>query len=353
MTVVRITTGTASDPLELSLAAYDQYIRIMHHFNRGVFVALLWAAAAWPSMAGSTELSDPVERERFRYYFDNPRYIETADLILNRTRTRLAKWLRDTLTYKPDIYLVGDMTEFNRLVGGRFPEWGAAAAITHKGRIVIKSPDRFNLNRRLEELLAHEYSHLALAHRTGIKSAPRWFDEGLAMMTSMEWNWSDNLAMSRAAVFGQLIPLVEIDNVNRFGEGKAHVAYSESYLAVFYLYDAYGTDAVNILLDQIAAGRSLDKALISSTGSNYADFQKEFRLYLLSRFNVTSLFMDTMWFWLALAMIVLIGVFLRYRKRRQYYRRWEEEERLHSTDFDYGDTDHPERVNDEDEPWRP
>jgi len=324
----------------------------MLRFARTILVAFVWVAVLCPYSDGSIDLSHPVERERFVFYFDNPRYIDKADSVLNQTRIRLAEWLRDSLTYKPDIFLTGDISEFKKLIGGRFPEWGAAAAVPYKRRIVIKSPDHFNLNRRLEELLAHEYSHLALAHRTGIKPAPRWFDEGLAMRTSREWSWSDNLAMSRAAVFGQLIPLAEIDRVNRFSEGKAHVAYAESYLAVYYFYDAYGTEAVNLFLDRIGAGEALDEALMASTGSNYADFNEEFRLYLLTRFNLTSLFMDTMWFWLALALIVLIGVFLRYRKRRQYYRKWEEEERLQSTDFDYGDPDNPEQTDDEDEPWR-
>jgi len=48
---------------------------------------------------------------------------------------------------------------------------------------------------------------------------------------------------------------------------------------------------------------------------------------------------------------VIIGFFLALRRRRQYYRKWEEEERLASTDFDYGDPDEPERPDD-DEPWR-
>ncbi|MCK4461083.1 MAG: LPXTG cell wall anchor domain-containing protein, partial [candidate division Zixibacteria bacterium] len=68
-------------------------------------------------------------------------------------------------------------------------------------------------------------------------------------------------------------------------------------------------------------------------------------------FNIATLFMDTMFFWLGLAMIVIIAAFLRYRKRRKYYKQWEEEEKLHSTDFDYGDPDNPEQIDD-DEPWR-
>ncbi len=92
-------------------------------------------------------------------------------------------------------------------------------------------------------------------------------------------------------------------------------------------------------------------ALMASTGSNYRDFDEEIRVYLRQRFNLIGLVADTMYFWLALAIIVVIGFILKMRKRRQYYKKWEEEEKLASTDFDYGDPDNPEDADD-DEPWR-
>lgn len=95
----------------------------------------------------------------------------------------------------------------------------------------------------------------------------------------------------------------------------------------------------------------MDAALLASTGSDYEGFEAEFRIFISERYNIVSLFADTMWLFLALAVVVVIGAFLRFRRRRQYFRKWEEEERLHSTDFDYGDPDTPEATDDE-EPWR-
>lgn len=294
----------------------------------------------------------PIQRRYFTYYLDNTHYLDEADSVLNATREELNGMLRDTLSYVPSVYIVGDLTRFKALVGGYFPDWGAAAAAPPRQLIAIKSPDRFNLNRSLPELLAHEYAHLALEHRTGVYSTPRWFQEGLAMLVSTEWSWSDNLAMGKAAVFRQLIPLADIDSVNRFTGGKAHVAYAESYLAVEYFFRAYGIDAVNIFLDTVASGGSIDSALMASTGSNYADFEKEFRATLVSRFNVASIFMDTIFFWIILAVVVLIGFFLQRRRRKRYHKQWDEYDTYHSTDFDYGDPDHPEKIDDDDEPWR-
>lgn len=323
-----------------------------------VCVWLLQALAC--SVIANTER---VENEHFVYYLSTPKLKPMVDSVLASTRERLQELLQDTLEYRPEIHIVDNQSEFDSLISGKFPDWGAAAAIPALRKIVIKSRYHFNVNRPLPELLAHEYSHLALAGRTGFYLAPRWFDEGLAMKVSQEWTWSDNLAMSKAAVFRQSLSLDTIEYVNRFGEGPAHVAYATSFLAVNYLYKQYGADAVNRMLDQIAQGRSIDSALMAATGSNYADFENEFRVYLDGRFNATSLLADTMYFWLALAFVLILGGYLQWRRRRAYYKKWEREEKYESKDFDYGDPDQPEKTDsdefedpddfdDDDEPWR-
>jgi hypothetical protein len=331
----------------ISKTAYIVTMSIATTLLRFVLGGLVLFAGA-VSVAAAPE---PIEREYFTYYLDNPRYLETTDSALTYARIRLADLLDDTLTYKPSIHIVGDLKEFNKLIRGRFPDWGAAAAFAERKLIAVKSPDKFNLGKSLDELLVHEYAHLAISHKTGLYSAPRWLHEGIAMFVSMEWSWSDNLAMNRAAVFGSFLTLRDIENLNRYNESQAHVAYAQSYLAVNYIYDNYGRNSLAVLLGELARGKSLSSALMASTGATGPEFENEFHEYLSKRFNIAMLFMDTMFFWLGLALIVVIAAVLRYRKRRQYYKQWEEDEKLHSTDFDYGDPDNPEQVDD-DEPWR-
>ncbi len=296
-------------------------------------------------------LPEQVARAHNDYYFDNPAYLDMADSVLERTRRELIRLVRDSLDYRAQVYLVESLEEFRELIRGKFPDWGAAAAFPPRHRIVIKSPDKFNLGKPLGMLLMHEYTHLVISHRTGLFDAPRWFEEGMAQYVSTEWSWSDNVAVSLATVTNQFIPLHDIEQLNRFNEAKAQVAYSESYIAVKYLFDTYGIESVNKFLDEIRRGGSFDEALTVSTGANYAEFETEFQTYWRSRFNVVTILADTMWLWLLLALIVVIGAFLRYRKRREYYKKWEREEKYQSTDFDYGDPDRPEEADD-DEPWR-
>ena len=316
------------------------------------FVYLLAALYLLCSVAVSASVDTLVEKKFFRYKFASRQIIPRADSILNSARLKMIKLVHDSLDYKPSIYVLNDISEFDRLIRGRIPDWGAAAAFPQRKLIAVKSPEAFPLGKSLNELLPHEYSHLLLHKRTGFKRSPRWLDEGLAMYISFEWGWSDNLAMSRAGTFGQFLSLKEIENLNRFKSPRAQIAYAQSYLAVEYLIREYGANTLNILLDNIALGKPIDEAMNNSIGGSYKEFEKEYRDFLSERYNLTSLFMDTSYFWIAMALVVVVAGFVRYRKRRQYYRKWEAEEKLQSTDFDYGDPDNPEQTDGEDEPWR-
>lgn len=324
------------------------YIHIMLRLRFWLLFFVFTVVPAAGSVAASSEAPTGA---LFRLYFDQPAYTAQADSVLQSTRKQLQTLLNNDLDFQCDVYLVETQDRFDSLIGGRFPDWGAAVAIPLWRRIVIKSPDRFPVNRPLEQLLRHEYAHLALAHRIGLGEVPRWFNEGLAMMVSMEWSWENSLTMSEATIIGGYVPLDEIERMNRFSESRARLAYAQSYLAVQYMFEEYGTDAVNLFLDEIASGHSTGDALMASVGSNSADFEHELHVYWRERFNFLTLLIDSMYFWLGLAVILIIGAALAFRRRRDYYRKWDEEEKLASTDFDYGDPDNPEEPDD-DEPWR-
>ncbi len=294
----------------------------------------------------------PIEKSHFIYYYDNTQYIPFSDSVLMESCQKMIQLLKDSIAYKPSVYLLNNLDDFNSLVGGKFPDWGIGVALPLKKMIVIKSPDSFNLNKSLQQLLAHEFAHLAVAHKSFLNEPPRWLNEGIAMYVSMEWSWSDNVAMGKAGIFGQFIKLQDIELVNRFYESKAQIAYAESYLAVKFMLKHYGTSSVRIFLEQISRNKSVDDAMYFATGSSMEEFQNDFNISLHKQFNYASLFMDTMFFWIALAIIVVYAFFLQYKKRRAYYKKWEEEEKLQSTDFDYGNSDNPEQIEDDDEAWR-
>lgn len=315
-----------------------------------LFIILLLFITAPVSGADSSDAI--IHRDHFIYHFDYPPFVQTADSALSVARQRLIELLRDSLDYLPEIYIADSQEEFRRIIGTAIPDWGAAVAMPYRQTVVIKSPARFPVGKSLRELLQHEYTHLALSERLGFGRAPRWLDEGLAMFLSSEWGWEDNISMTRAVLFNNLIPLDEIEKMNLFPEGKAHTAYAQSYLAVKYFLDNYGIKAFNIFLDSLSRRHSVDSALFAAIGATYEGYETEFFDYLRKRYTFMSLFIDTLYIWIILAAVVVIGFILNFLKKRRYYRRWEEEDRLQSRDFDYGDPTKPEATDDdENKPW--
>lgn len=304
-----------------------------------------------PAVLNADGENEFIERRYFLYSAPTTQFIDRIDSALTSARTELIEILGDSLTYRPKIYMRDNLQAFKELIGSAFPDWGAAAALPYREMIALKSPAHFRLGKSLRELVRHEYSHLALQHRLHHARAPRWLDEGVAMYIAFEWGLGNNLAMSRAVILNSLVPLRDIENMNRFPEGRAQTAYAESYLAVKYLLDEYGVESFNILLDNLKTRKSIDAAFMAAVGGDFNEFEKEFFDYLKARYNLMSLFGDLYFLWIFLAAVVLVGFVLRYFRKRRYYRKWEEEEKYQSSDFDYGDPDNPEQIEDEDKPW--
>jgi len=314
----------------------------------------LWAAIAivFVLAAGAFGQDEEfVERQYYYYSAPTKQFMKTIDSAVASARSRLYVLLGDTLKYKPKIYIKDNMEDFRKLIGTAFPDWGAAAALPYREMIALKSPAHFRLGKSLYELVKHEYAHLALQDRLYHSRAPRWLDEGIAMYTAVEWGWGNNLTMSRAVVFNSLIRLGEIEKMNRFSEGRAQIAYAESYQAVKYLLDEYGVETLNILLDNLRDMKSIDEALLGSVGATQEEFGNEFFEKIKTRYNIMSLFGDLYFLWIFLALVIVVGFILKTRKKRKYYKKWEEEEKYHSTDFDYGNPENPEEYDDEDKPW--
>ena len=125
-----------------------------------------------------------------------------ADSVVKVTRDRLQELIGPFEIDSLDIHIVTSEKRFDSLVGNYVPDWGAAVAIPLKRLIVIKSPLILPGDKSLGELVAHEYSHIALAQAVRYRRVPRWLDEGMSMYVSAEWGWGDNLAISWAVISG-------------------------------------------------------------------------------------------------------------------------------------------------------
>ena len=258
-------------------------------------------------------------------------------VILESSYQRISGFLEDSLTDVVDIYAVDSEEEFVSMVGNSFPDWGIGCAIPARNLIILKSPLRFKYYRPFSQVVTHELAHIFLGKLSGAKRIPRWLDEGFAMYQSQEWRIGQDVAVARAVLTGSVLPLSQIESVNAFRESKAQLAYTESFLAVSYLYSEYGEGTIKELVTHLANGTSIDLAFMRTIGSNYLSFQMEFEKYIKAKYNWISFFGDTLLLWIGLAFLIVFLYFLKRRHTRKTLEEWEiEEQRIKRID-DFSD----------------
>lgn len=280
----------------------------------------------------------------FHFVNGNPRQDAEMQSVLQVAAVRLTKLLDVTLPDSLDITIVNTQEQFDSLVGGRMPDWGAGAAVPGRDLIALRRSMMSQYPGSLANLLQHELAHIALHKRVDGNRIPRFIDEGFASWFAGEWTLTNITTVAAAQLTKSLLPLRQIDDVNGFRQAKANLAYSQSYLVVFLIYQKYGELAFTDLLDAFAAGRTTDDAFRLGLGVPFWSFENEYRSFLSEKYTLLSILSDTMGLWVILAIMVIVGYLLVKRRKKAAVDRWREEEKLESTDFDYTGSD--------DEPWK-
>ncbi len=256
---------------------------------------------------------------------------------LESSYRKISDFLEDSLSEVVSVRIADSEEEFVSMVGEGFPDWGIACAVPSRNLIVLKSPLRFDYNRPFSQVVAHELAHIFLGKLSRGRKPPRWLDEGFAMYHSHEWRIGQDIAVARAVLTGSVLPLSHIESVNAFKESKAQLAYTESFLAVSYLYREFGEGTVKELVTHLANGSSLDAAFMKTIGSNYLSFQLEFEKYVETKYSWLSILGDTMVVWIGLAFLFMFLYLLKRRRAQKTLDAWELEEESRERDDEFSE----------------
>jgi hypothetical protein len=327
--VAPATIGAASPKPRLENSAFVSYNRTV---IRVLFIACVLLTAL------------PLQSSQFHFIAGNPPQSQEIRQVLEVAELRLEKLLDVKLFDTIAIAIVETQAQFDSLAGGRIPEWGAGAAIPSRNLIILREPMMDRYPGTMADLLQHELAHIALHHRVNGARLPRFIDEGFASWFAGEWAFSHVTTIAAAQITGSLLPLRDIDDVNRFHQAEANLAYAQSYLVVLLIFNRYGELAFLDLLDAFAAGRNLSEAFYQALGISFWTFEADYRKFLSDNYTLLAILSDMSGLWIILAIVVFIGWALLRRRKKHAYDRWKEEERYQSTDFDYSGSD--------DEPWK-
>ncbi len=283
-------------------------------------------------------------------YFDirdaPPQLKQAIDSILTATNRQLFDFgsiiVPDTI-----IVLIATRREqFDSAVGGHFPDWGAGCAIPERNTIIVLSPSLYPHRVSLPEVMRHELAHLYLHNLVGWARLPRWMDEGLAMLIGHQWRFGDDWVVGRAVLMGEALPLRQIDGLNRFAEGKARLAYNQSYLAMTFFLDEYGWESFLLFIHKLRSHNKLDPAFMVAVGLDYNGFQREYSRFLESKYNWAALFADSALFWMGLVfLLILLYLYKRHRMKKKV-EEWERAapaEDIFYPAKERGESDRPDR----------
>lgn len=258
-----------------------------------------------------------------------------TELALNQSEAELRRLLGRSFEDTLRVFIAEDRYDFDTAAFGHLPDWGVGVAIPSRNYISVLSPIKENFRLPFEEVLRHELAHIALHKRVDGNPVPRFLNEGFAMMFAHQWSFSDDLTLAKASFTASTMTLKEIDYVNLLNPSQAQIAYSQSYQAVKFFIDTFGTEAFHKLLDGFKNGLDYDRAFRSVIGSDFASFDNLFAKHLNKHYHWIMIFTDPWLLWIGLALILILGFLLIRKRRKDIYKKWEEEEKYQSTDFDY------------------
>lgn len=219
-------------------------------------------------------------------------------------------------TMAPDTVdcLILGTAAFERLFGGRLPDWGVGVALPG-GRVVAVDHARLPaVGRGLHEVFLHEMTHALIMRAAGDAAVPAWLHEGLAMRLSGEWRFTDTVSL---ALEGRVPDLSDLRGPFPGGLHRATRAYLTSELAVDRLFDEHGPDVVRRVLAGARETGDFREAFAAVTGAPLEVFENRFAASMELRFG--WLVMLTRWpsLFVLLAVVLAIGALVRVAGNRR------------------------------------
>lgn len=157
------------------------------------------------------------------------------------------------------------------------PEWMSGYAVSHASTIVLFTDRSLTYpNDSLNDVFLHEIGHI-LAHRAAAEEPlPRWFDEGLAMMTARRWDLEDRARLVWAMVSDTQISLHDLNTLFVKDEASVRRAYVLAYAFTLDLLEHTGQDTPKRILAKVQQGIPFSEAFAQTTLMTLTQAEEQF-----------------------------------------------------------------------------
>ena len=177
----------------------------------------------------------------------------------------------------------------------------------------------------LEETVRHELSHVALSDAVGDHHLPRWFQEGVAIHESGELGINRAEDLSKASLWGTLIPLSDLDRFPADGY-EVSVAYAESGDFVRFLMRDEDASRFQSLVSRVHDGQKFDSAIGDAYGSDLKKLEYQWKEEVARRYSAWPAFFSLSFLWVLLIVALGWGYMKKRRRHKAVMARWAKEE---------------------------
>ncbi|UCC66207.1 MAG: hypothetical protein JSW32_04780 [Deltaproteobacteria bacterium] len=256
-----------------------------------------------------------------------------ASFLLRRaeeTREMVVRDIGHTPRSPTLIYLAPTWGDFQQVQPrGTPPSWSVGTAYPEFNLIILRSPRAMKGGRvEIDEVLQHEYAHLALWTSLRGQEAPRWLDEGFAMLQSRQWNLSWTYTLAKGVLTKSLIPLQELEDGFPLPGYQAQLAYAESFSFVTFVKNEFGAKALPRLVEGIASGLDVDTALRLATGLGFRELERRWKKELKRRYSWIPIASSFFSLWFLASLLFLLVYWRKRRRAKRILEEWEREESL-------------------------
>lgn len=228
--------------------------------------------------------------------------------------------LSDLGSDQPDntrVYLALDLADMQSVApeGVKVPAWAAGMAFPRMNLILLKLTTGSGSATDVEQVFAHEFSHVALDHAVGFKPIPRWFREGFAIYQSGEWSFGRTRALASGVVSGRLFSLEALSDRFPSSVRDIELAYAQSIDFVAFLLGEYGPQPFRKMIGLLAQGWNFFLALEEAYDDGLFAIEEAWHRDLKMRFTWIPLLTGTATLWF-LAAVVFILAYVKKRRAR-------------------------------------
>jgi hypothetical protein len=225
-----------------------------------------------------------------------------------------------------DIYLARSSEEYEEFSQPTVPEWSSGVAYT-QSRIIILKPGSYYDPVRYRETLYHEIAHMYIMEVSSNGRLPVWLNEGLSMyLSEKSLSWQESIAIGNAISTNNLVDLEAIDNVLRFYQAKAEIAYIQSFLAIQFLVSKIGEKAVVTMVKDFSSDMTTDEVFEKHLGYSFFEFEIEWYDDLKSRYRWTTWLQFENLLWFLFILIIFLAFFMKKLRNRRILKQWEDED---------------------------